>query len=101
MWLINSYIEEIKQLKDCLKAVLDDATGDINNQDKRVWPIRMENYRKIQELLGLKKEKKILIENDEAVCSSCASRIRLCRADHDEILYCPECGEVYEQEGVE
>ena len=37
--------ETAKEMLGVLRAILDDATGDVNNPDKRLWPIRAANYR--------------------------------------------------------
>lgn len=42
---------EISRLRIVLRKIIYDATGDVENLEKRVWPIRMENYREATELL--------------------------------------------------
>ena len=45
-------------LHDVLRSIIDDATGEIGNDGKRIWPIRAANYRLAVKLLegGLKNE---------------------------------------------
>ena len=40
-----------------LKAIINDATGDLNDLQKRTWPIRAENYRKAVKVIEKYKEK--------------------------------------------
>jgi hypothetical protein len=40
----------IDEIRDVLKTIVDDATGDIPGP-KRLWPIRAENYRRAKALL--------------------------------------------------
>ena len=39
--------QDQNDLRQLLKEILDDATGDVNDPQKRIWPIRAELYRKI------------------------------------------------------
>ena len=41
----------VEDLRAILLAILDDATGDIDNSKKRLWQIRSANMRKAMELL--------------------------------------------------
>lgn len=44
----------VNQLEDILRRILDDATGDIHNPDKRIWPIRAENHQMADHILNSK-----------------------------------------------
>lgn len=41
----------IYELEAALRLVLDDATGVIENGEKRIWPIRSSHYMRIRSLL--------------------------------------------------
>ena len=48
----NIFPEEyVAGLEDILEKILDDGTGNINQPDKRLWPIRAANYREARKLL--------------------------------------------------
>lgn len=46
------HLDNADELVAVLNSILDDATGDIKNPNKRLWPIRAENYREAKKLLG-------------------------------------------------
>lgn len=39
--------KNLKEIFDLLKSITDDASGDIDNLKKRVWPIRIQRFREI------------------------------------------------------
>lgn len=44
----------VSALENVLRSILDDAEGDIRNPDKRLWPIRIKNYRDADRILNSK-----------------------------------------------
>lgn len=51
----EEFLEESGNLlTQLLQDVLDDATGDIDHPEKRIWPIRAELYRQIAKKIGYK-----------------------------------------------
>lgn len=55
------HFERSQQLQVLLKQIINDATGDIKDPNKRVWPIRAALYREatciLQEMQELEMEK--------------------------------------------
>lgn len=44
-------LERLAEFEDVCKVILDDATGDAAGK-KRLWPIRMDNWRRLDKLVG-------------------------------------------------
>ena len=51
----NIFSEEyVSGLENVLEAILDDGTADFKKPDKRLWPLRADNYRTARKLLDEK-----------------------------------------------
>lgn len=51
MNMAKKLLRHAMRLDEVLEAIVDDATGDLNDPDKRIWPIRWANYRAAKALL--------------------------------------------------
>ena len=56
MELLSTLMERRDALEDILRSILNDATGDLDDPSKRLWPIRADNYRVASKLLSPKEE---------------------------------------------
>jgi hypothetical protein len=62
-------VAEVERLRTALLAILDDATGDLNNPGKRIHALRPEHYRKAKAAI---ESRDYVIECD---CETCDSRL--------------------------
>jgi hypothetical protein len=53
----NRLLSYIKESYEILEQIHNDATGDVNDSEKRIWPIRSKLHRKIYKILEINKDK--------------------------------------------